>query len=117
MQRVAVAKYEDVKSGHMIGVDVDGTLVLVANVAGILYAVDGKCTHGAGKLAEGALDGYVVKCPVHGAMFDIRTGEVHKPRRNEYGMLVGGPATANLRTYLAEEEDGQVFVEIQDSRA
>jgi len=112
MQRVAVAKYEDVRPGNMIGVDAAGTLVLVANVGGILYAVDGKCTHGIGNLAEGTLDGYVVKCPVHGAMFDIRTGEVHKPRRNAYGIPVGGPATAGLRTYLVDEEDGQVFVQV-----
>jgi nitrite reductase/ring-hydroxylating ferredoxin subunit len=112
MQRVAVAKYEDVRPGHMLGVDAAGTPVLVANVGGILYAVDGQCTHGKGRLAEGTLEGCIVKCPLHGAMFDIRTGEVRKPRRNAYGMLVGGPATANLRTYRVEEEGGQVFVEI-----
>jgi len=112
MQRVAVAKYEDVRPGHMVGVEVAGIPVLVANVAGILYAVDGRCTHGIGKLAEGELDAYIVKCPVHGAMFDVRTGEVHKPRRNAYGMLVGGPATASLRTYLVEEQDGYVYVEV-----
>ena len=112
MQRVAVAQYEDVRPGHMLGVDAAGTPVLVANVGGILYAVEGQCTHGKGRLDEGALEGYVVKCPLHGAMFDMRTGEVHKPRRNAYGLPVGGPATANLRTYLVEEVDGQVFVEV-----
>jgi len=112
MQRIAVARYEDVRPGHMIGVEVAGHPVLVANVAGILYAVDGKCTHGIGKLSEGELDGHIIRCPVHGAMFDIRTGEVHKPRRNAYGIPVGGPATANLRTYTVEEQDGQVYVEV-----
>ena len=112
MQRVAVAKFEDVKPGRMIGVEAGGKPLLVVNVRGILYAVDGQCTHGVGKLSEGTLDGYIVKCPVHGAMFDIRTGEVHKPRRNAYGVPVGGPATANLRTYLVEEVDGQVFVDL-----
>ena len=112
MQRVAVAKFEDLKPGHMIGLEVEGRLLLVANVAGILYAVDGKCSHGVGKLPDGTLDGYIVKCQVHGAMFDVRTGEVHKPRSNAYGIPVGGPATANLRTYLVEEVNGQVFVEV-----
>lgn len=112
MQRVAVAKYEDVRPGHMLDVNAAGKPVLVANVGGILYAVDGQCSHGKGKLAGGTLEGYIVRCPLHGAMFDIRTGEVHKPKRNAYGVPVGGPATANLRTYLVEEVDGQVFVEV-----
>ncbi len=112
MQRIAVASYGDIKPGEMNEVEVLNTPILLANVAGALYALDAQCTHGQGRLAQGVMEGYVVKCPLHGAMFDVRTGEVVKPKRNAYGMPVGGPATANLRTYRVVEEEGQVFIEI-----
>jgi len=112
MQRIAVASYRDIKPGGMKEVEASNTPILVAEVAGSLYAIDGRCSHGQGKLAQGVLEGYVVKCPLHGATFDLRTGEVVKPKKNAYGMPVGGPATANLRTYRVVEEESQVFVEI-----
>ncbi len=38
-----------------------------------------QCTHQGGPLADGTLEGYEVECPLHGAKFDIRTGEVTNP--------------------------------------
>jgi len=48
-----------------------------------LYLVDGEvfatadlCTHGGARLSEGYLENYLIECPLHQGLFDIRTGAV-----------------------------------------
>lgn len=70
-----------------------GTALLVGdavvfNVDGAFCATQAKCTHRGGDLSQGRLDGSTVKCPLHGAMFDVATGAV-----------LMGPAREPLRTY------------------
>lgn len=42
---------------------------------GELYAIDDTCTHQDASLADGWLEGCEVECPLHSAIFDLRTGE------------------------------------------
>lgn len=42
---------------------------------GELYAIDDTCTHQDASLADGWLEGCEVECPLHAAIFDLRTGE------------------------------------------
>lgn len=42
---------------------------------GGLYAIDDTCTHQDASLADGWLEGCEVECPLHAAIFDLRTGE------------------------------------------
>ena len=56
-------------------VDLDGRAIAVFNVDGDYFAIDDVCTHDGGPLAEGALDGPEIRCPRHGARFDVRTGK------------------------------------------
>lgn len=52
-----------------------GPGILVVNCEGRLYAIEDRCTHDDGPLAEGRLvDGCQVECPRHGARFDAATG-------------------------------------------
>jgi len=48
----------------------------VFNCGGALYAIEDRCSHDNGPLAEGELDegACTVECPRHGALFDLRTG-------------------------------------------
>lgn len=48
----------------------------VFNCAGTLYAIEDRCSHDDGPLAEGALDTATctVECPRHGSRFDLKTG-------------------------------------------
>lgn len=76
MRSVKVAKVSELSPGTMMGVEIEGEYYLLANVDGKLYAMSGLCSHMAGRLWEGALEGNVIKCPKHGSRFDVRTGEV-----------------------------------------
>ena len=54
-----------------------GSLALgVYNLDGEYYAIEDRCSHDDGPLAEGDFDAEdaVVVCPRHGSRFDIRTG-------------------------------------------
>ena len=82
--------------GSMSTMDVDGTTVALARVAGDLYAFQDECTHAACSLAEGELEGKHVICPCHMGTFDVTTGAV-----------ISGPPKRALRTWkVAASADG-----------
>jgi 3-phenylpropionate/trans-cinnamate dioxygenase ferredoxin component len=70
-----ITKTNDVPAGTMKGFEIDGKSVLVSNIGGQYFAINGKCTHMGGDLAKGILEGNVVTCPRHHAKFDITTGK------------------------------------------
>ena len=49
--------------------------VLLSRFDGELFAVSGACTHYGAHLAEGVVAGTSVRCPLHHACFDLKTGE------------------------------------------
>jgi 3-phenylpropionate/trans-cinnamate dioxygenase ferredoxin component len=89
-----VGKVSQVAVGQLLGIDVDGKPVLVANVDGRLYAIGNRCTHRGCSLSEGELSGATVICPCHGGQFDVTSGEVvgGPPRESEpsYAVQVAG---------------------------
>lgn len=72
---VEVARLEEVPPGTMKGVEADGTQVLVANVAGEVYAVRNTCPGSVAPLSLGAFTPPIVVCPWHNEAFDVRTGK------------------------------------------
>jgi nitrite reductase/ring-hydroxylating ferredoxin subunit len=73
---VEVAKIEEIPSGKMKHVELDGKEIVVANLNSKFYAMDDRCGHMNALLSMGNIsnDG-VVTCPFHGARFDITTGK------------------------------------------
>ena len=72
---VDLARLEDVPPGTMTGVEAEGVRVLVANVAGEIFAVRDSCPAGVVPLSLGAFTPPVVVCPWHNEAFDVRTGK------------------------------------------
>jgi uncharacterized protein YbjT (DUF2867 family)/nitrite reductase/ring-hydroxylating ferredoxin subunit len=72
---------------------------VVFNVAGQFFATQSRCTHRGGPLNKGKLEGSTVTCPMHGAQFNVSTGDVLR-----------GPARDPLKTYrvTVEGEVGRV---------
>lgn len=50
--------------------------MVVTNCDGALYAIESRCSHDDGPLAEGPFDARActLECPRHGSIFDLRTG-------------------------------------------
>ena len=98
---VRVASVGEVPPGGMKAVDADGVQVVICNVDGELYAVHDECTHECYPLSEGSLKGHQLTCMLHGARFDVRTGEV-----------TALPAYGSVKTYPIEIDGEDILVAI-----
>jgi 3-phenylpropionate/trans-cinnamate dioxygenase ferredoxin component len=100
---VEVARVEEVPPGTATVIEVGGLELALVNVDGSFFAVDNECTHRGGFLGEGEINTdwneWAIECPLHGSVFDVRTGEVLNP-----------PALTPVRTYPVEVEEGAVKV-------
>lgn len=73
--------------------------VAVYHFSGRVYAAADVCPHAGARLSEGALEGTVITCPLHGSQFNVCTGE-----------RLRGPADLPIPTHRVEVEGGQVYV-------
>lgn len=71
---VKVAERSELPPGGKKLAEVEGRAIVLFNVDGSFYAIDDVCTHDGGPLAEGDFEGTEIRCPRHGARFDVRTG-------------------------------------------
>lgn len=114
MTRQVVCKDSELAVGEKKAFKVGGKSVLVYRLPDGLYATQNSCTHVFAPLTRGKiLDGERIRCPLHRAEFDIRTGEVCKwanfpPGIQLLNALRGEKA---LETYPVSVEDGNVVVE------
>ena len=106
MAPVRVAAVGDIPPGSMAAFAIADTDVLVANVDGVLYAINNICSHAYAELSDGELDtdDCSVTCPVHGSAFDLRTG-----RPNIM------PAFMPVPTYRVSVQGDDVLVDIEEA--
>ncbi|XP_076107886.1 apoptosis-inducing factor 3-like isoform X2 [Mytilus galloprovincialis] len=71
-----VCGVDDLKDGEMREVDVGEGKALLVKENGQFYAIGNKCTHYGAPLAKGALNNGRVRCPWHGACFNVKTGDI-----------------------------------------
>lgn len=78
---VTVGRLEDFEDGEGKGVSVGGRQLAIFRFGNEFHAVSQACTHALANLAEGGVDRVrrTVECPLHGAEFDLRTGEALSP--------------------------------------
>jgi 3-phenylpropionate/trans-cinnamate dioxygenase ferredoxin subunit len=100
---VCVAKSSEIPDPGKLIVEVDDRLVVLFHVGGQFYALDDVCTHDGGPLGEGALEGFCIACPRHGATFDIRDGRA-----------LTMPATRPTVAHEVKIEGGDVLVRLSD---
>ncbi|MBT9130302.1 MAG: Naphthalene 1,2-dioxygenase/salicylate 5-hydroxylase systems, ferredoxin component [candidate division WS2 bacterium] len=66
---------EQLPEGKTSAVKVGGQSILLARVAGHVYALHNECPHLGCPLHRGRLDGFLLQCPCHDWVFDLRSGE------------------------------------------
>jgi 3-phenylpropionate/trans-cinnamate dioxygenase ferredoxin subunit len=101
---VTVCSAAELSPGEMRLVEVDGRKIGVFHAEdGGLYAIEDRCSHDDGPLAEGEFDAATctVECPRHGSLFDLRTG---RPKTL--------PAYQPVEVFEVRIEDGQVKMEV-----
>ncbi len=70
-----IANIADVPDKRPLCVALDGVSIAICKVKESVFAVSNQCTHAQATFEEGRIRGYRLVCPLHGAMFDLRSGE------------------------------------------
>jgi 3-phenylpropionate/trans-cinnamate dioxygenase ferredoxin component len=98
-------KLDQIPIGKTRTVEADGESLLLCRVASDeVYAIEDTCSHDDGPLDQGSLDGSRIECPRHGAVFDVRTGQVMRM-----------PAAVAVETFpVRVTRDGWVEVSVED---
>lgn len=96
---MAELAFDSLLEGKPVAVDVNGTQVCVAKVGDEVFAVADTCTHAEASLSEGEVTGSKIECWLHGAEFDLRTGQVLTP-----------PATEALKTFNVKRTGNQIRI-------
>ena len=99
----AVCKTEELPEGDVRLVEAEGLKIGVFNVGGDLLAIEDRCSHDDGSLAEGTFDAdaCTVECPRHGSLFDLRSG---RPKTL--------PAFTPVETFDVRVENGEIKLEV-----
>jgi 3-phenylpropionate/trans-cinnamate dioxygenase ferredoxin subunit len=102
---IEVAPVDELPPGSMRLVPAGDRLVGVFNCEGTYYAIEDRCSHDDGPLAEGDWDpeACVVVCPRHGSRFDLQTG-----------IPMSLPAFEAVDVFPVSVRDGMVIVEIEE---
>jgi len=73
---VPVLAADQLPEGSAREVEIDGRIIALFHVDGLISAIDGLCPHQGGPLADGPIEGGLVYCPWHRWGFDIYSVKV-----------------------------------------
>ncbi|MFJ6753056.1 MULTISPECIES: bifunctional 3-phenylpropionate/cinnamic acid dioxygenase ferredoxin subunit [unclassified Streptomyces] len=99
---IPVCRIEDLPEGESVRIEIDDTTPAIAVFhaeGGGFYALDDTCSHQDASLSEGFVEGCFVECPLHAALFDLRTGAP-----------TCLPARRAVRTHEVDVLDGMIHV-------
>jgi nitrite reductase/ring-hydroxylating ferredoxin subunit len=77
------AAVADVVAGQPRLAEVGGVRVVLVRVGEAIHACGDVCSHRGGSLSQGRLSGTKLACPLHGWLYDVRTGQCLFPARGE----------------------------------
>ena len=99
-----VCALSELPPGAIRRVEWEDEEIMVVNCDGTLLAMEDRCSHDNGDLADGDLDPArcAIACPRHGSWFDLRSG---RP--------LNLPAYVPVETYPVTVEDGRVRVAVE----
>lgn len=101
-----IASADELSPGEIKQYTVEDRPVALCNVGGEFHAFEDICTHQFAHLSEGEFDGEKrVKCPLHGASFDVETGEAKSL-----------PAVKPVPKHEVKVEGGNVYVALNPQR-
>ncbi len=97
---------DEVGLGEIKQYIVEGRFVALCNVDSEFHAFEDVCTHQFTHLSEGEFTDSEVKCPLHGAKFDVKTGAAKSL-----------PAVKPVPKHEVKVDNGNVYVALNPKRA
>ncbi|MFD1252634.1 Assimilatory nitrite reductase [NAD(P)H] small subunit [Devosia equisanguinis] len=76
----------------------NGKIAVFRTADNQVFAMDNRCPHKGGPLAEGIVHGASVTCPLHNWVFDLATGEAQ------------GADEGKVRTYPVQVVNGRILI-------
>lgn len=109
-----IARVEDIPPGKTKYFHLDIGPVVLANVAGEIFALSGVCSHQKNPLDGATLIDYLIDCPWHHFQYDVRTGRNHFPRNVFPADVPRAQAQlAPVSTYAVEIRNDEIWVDIR----
>ena len=102
--KVKTINISEINENSVKVVNIENKDIAIFNVDGEFYAIDDLCSHAEASLAEGEVFDCKVECPLHGAEFDLKTGQA-----------VTLPATKPVASYVISIEDEVIYLEMEDN--
>src|SRR5712671_5029963 len=100
-----VASLDDLWSGEMVPVELDGNAILLINVNDQIYAYADACPHQKSRLSEGSLMGKTLRCARHHWEFNVCTGRGINPQN------------ACLKVFPVSIESREILLDLDDERS
>ena len=101
MNWIKIATVGQIEEDESLGVELEGKKLAVHHTEGMYFVTDNVCTHQYALLSDGFIEDGCVECPLHQAMFDLRTGE---PK--------SAPATEPVNVYEVKVEGDDILVNL-----
>lgn len=95
----AAIPVDAVGEGEPATAQAHGQEVALYRVADEFFATANLCTHGLARLSDGYLEGYLIECPLHQGVFDIRNGR-----------CAGDPVEIDLASFDVRVRDGMIEI-------
>ena len=101
MAWVAAAHIGAFGDREIIAAECQGRQLALYCVGGEVFATSDACPHQGASLSAGCIVSGYIECPVHFALFDIRTGESD-----------GSVTSQRVATFATKVEDGVIYVDM-----
>ncbi|MFM0125500.1 non-heme iron oxygenase ferredoxin subunit [Paraburkholderia sp. RL18-101-BIB-B] len=95
------ANLDDLNPDEPYATTIESEQIALYLVDGEVYATHNVCTHQFALLSDGYLEDGCIECPLHQGRFDVKTGAA-----------LCAPASAPVKIYKVQVEDGAVMVEL-----
>ncbi len=104
MGKIKVLNKAELEINQSKVVNINENAIAVFNVEGEYFAVDDKCSHADASLSEGEVYDCKIECPLHGAEFDLKTGEALTP-----------PASKAVTCYQVSADEDALYIEVDNN--
>lgn len=118
LKSIVICSAEDLKPGQRKLVELDGVEIAMVNVEGKLYAFRNQCPHQGVSMVHGEISGAmlpsepgqfiygcddeIVRCPLHGWEFDMKTGK-----------SLFDPDRVSIMSYGIQEVEGSIVLNVK----
>jgi 3-phenylpropionate/trans-cinnamate dioxygenase ferredoxin subunit len=102
-RQICAGPADELAPGNRKLLFVNGRSIVLLNIEGTLHAIDNACPHNGASIANGKLEGNILRCPAHGMRIDLTADSAPRP-----GCL-------RAKSFPVTVANGRLMVQIEDA--